>query len=85
MVIRLGIIGLSTDPSAWATMAHIKPLTEKPLSDHYKLTALATSSKTTANAAAKTFGLPEEKAYDSAEALAQDEDVDMVTVSIKVR
>lgn len=38
----------------------------------------------TATAAAKAFGLPEDKAYDSAEAIANDPDVDMVTVSVKV-
>ena len=84
MVIRVGIIGLSTDPSAWATIAHYTPLTQKPLSDHYKLTAVCTSSKTSAIASAKAFGLPEDKAYDNAEAMARDKDVDLVTVSIKV-
>ncbi|KAG8534391.1 uncharacterized protein KY384_001236 [Bacidia gigantensis] len=84
MVIRLGIIGLSAHPSAWATMAHIGPLSKEPLSDKYQLTAVATSSPDSAKAAAKAFGLPEDKAYSSLEAIAQDKDVDMIVVSVRV-
>ena len=84
MVVRLGIVGLSVDPSAWATLAHVKPLTSKPLSDEYKIVAVATSRKETALAAAKAYGVAEDKAYGNAESLAKDPDVDMVTISIKV-
>ena len=82
--IRVGIIGLSADKAAWAPRAHITPLTSDPISQHYKLTALGTSRPETAKAAAKAYGLPEDKAYSDAEAIAKDSDVDMVVVSVKV-
>lgn len=81
--IRLGIIGLSADKSAWATSAHVTPLQSAPLADEYSLTAVCTSSPESAKAAAKAYGLPEDKAYSSAEAIAEDPDVDMVVVSVK--
>ncbi|KAL8658540.1 MAG: hypothetical protein Q9226_000915 [Calogaya cf. arnoldii] len=83
MVIRLGIIGLSTDPQAWATMAHLAPITGR-LSSQYKLTAIATSSPETAKASAKAYGLPEEKGHSDPNDIANDPDVDMVVVSVKV-
>ena len=84
MVIKLGIIGLSADQRAWATMTHIGPLKKEPLSEQYKLTAVATSSLETAKAAGQAQGLPEAKAYCKPEDIADDKDVDMVTVSVKV-
>ncbi|KAL9637562.1 MAG: hypothetical protein Q9164_002122 [Protoblastenia rupestris] len=84
MVIKLGIIGLSADQRAWATMTHIGPLKKEPLSEQYKLTAVATSSLETAKAAGQAQGLPESKAYSKPEDIANDTDVDMVTVSVKV-
>ena len=83
MVIRLGIIGLSTDPQAWATMAHLPPITGN-LFSQYKLTAIATSSPETAKASAKAYGLPEEKGYSNPNDIANDPDVDMVVVAVKV-
>ena len=65
-------------------MAHIVPLGKKPLSDEYKVTAIATSSLATAKAAAQPQGLSDSKAYSRPEDIANDEDVDMVTVSVKV-
>ena len=84
MAIHLGIIGLSADKSAWATSAHAVPLKAAPLSEKYAITALATSSPQSAKAAAKFHEVPEEKAYSSPEAVANDPDVDMVVVSVKV-
>ncbi len=84
MPIRLGIIGLSADPSAWASMAHVGPLKSPALSEKYKITAIATSNPESAKASAKFHGVPENKAYHSAEAIANDPDVDMVVVSVKV-
>lgn len=81
--IRLGIIGLSADKSAWAAAAHVTPLQSAPLSDLYTLKAVGTSRPETAKAAAKAYGLSEDKAYSSAEAIANDADVDMVVVSVK--
>ena len=84
MTIHLGIIGLSADPSAWATVAHVGPLKSPALSDKYKIVALATSSPETAKASAKAHGIPENKAYHTADAIANDPDVDMIVVSVKV-
>ncbi|KAL9128788.1 MAG: hypothetical protein Q9217_002597 [Psora testacea] len=83
MVIKLGIIGLSADPSAWATIAHVEPLKQKPLSEQYKLAAVATSSPETAKAAGLSQALPGSKTYSSAEDIANDEDVHMIVVSVK--
>jgi len=83
MPIRLGIIGLSADPAAWATVAHITPLRWQ-LSKDYIVVALATSSLKSAQAAAAFHGIPSEKAYSNPEDLANDPDVDMVVVSVKV-
>ncbi|KAI4099116.1 MAG: hypothetical protein L6R37_006109 [Teloschistes peruensis] len=83
--IRVGIIGLSADPTAWATLAHVGPIKEpSPLAKDFQLTALATSSPESAKAAAKAHGLPEEKAYSNGEDIAKDPDVDLVVVSVKV-
>jgi len=85
MVIRVGIIGLSAEQSAWATMAHVQAIKEDgPLSGHFKLTALATSNPDSAKAAAKAHGLPLEKGYSNPEDIANDPDVDLVVVSVKV-
>ncbi|KAL9026197.1 MAG: hypothetical protein Q9196_005099 [Gyalolechia fulgens] len=85
MVIRIGIIGLSADPAAWATIAHVSPFKAgAPLADRFKLTALATSNPDSAKAAAKAHGIPAEKAYSNPEDIANDPDVDLVVVSVKV-
>ena len=85
MVIRLGIIGLSANPMAWATAAHVTPLKSSALSPHYKIVALGASSQDSAKKAAKAHGIPDNKAYSDPDALADDPDVDMVVVSVKVR
>lgn len=84
MVIRLGIIGLSADKAAWATIGHAVALKQPPLSGQYKITAIATSSIETAKAAAEAHGVSPEKAYCKPEDIANDKDVDMVVVSVKV-
>ena len=84
MAINLGIIGLSADPAAWATGAHVGPLKSPSLSDKYKLVALATSRPETAKASAKAHDVPESKAYHDAKDLAIDPDVDMVVVSVQL-
>ena len=84
MAIGVGIIGLSADHMAWATLAHVNPLKAPDLSNHYTLTAVGTSSPESAKAAAKSHGIPVEKAYSKPEDLANDPDVDMVVVSVKV-
>ncbi len=84
MTTHLGIIGLSADKSAWATAAHVGPLRASPLSEKYTITALATSSPESAQKAAEAHGVPKDKAYSSAEDIANDPDVDMVVVSVRV-
>ncbi|KAF2100505.1 putative NAD binding Rossmann fold oxidoreductase [Rhizodiscina lignyota] len=84
MVIRLGIIGLSASDEAWTSGTHAVPLLQEPLSSKYKITAISTSSKETALASAKRWGIPPEKAYTSAEQIAADPDVDMVVVGVKL-
>ncbi|KAL8837880.1 MAG: hypothetical protein Q9170_002355 [Blastenia crenularia] len=66
-------------------MAHVSPFKPGgPLEGQYKLTALATSNPASAKAAAKAHGVPLEKAYNKPEDLANDPDVDLVVVSVKV-
>lgn len=81
MPIRVGIIGLSTSPGSWASIAHVGPIKSNP---DYELVALSASTPESAAAAAQAHGLPANKAYSSAEALAQDPDVDLVVVAVKV-
>jgi predicted dehydrogenase len=83
MPIRVGIIGLSADEDAWTSLSHIVPLRNN-LSSEYTVTALATSSSKTAAAAAAKWGLPANKAYSSAQEIAQDPDVDLVVVGVKL-
>ena len=82
--IQLGIIGLSADQQAWATMTHVVPLEGEPLNRYYDIKTIGTSSPEPAKAAAKAFGVPEEKAYSKPVDMANDKDVDMVVVSVKV-
>ena len=82
--IGVGIIGLSADKSAWATGAHSAPLQSAPLNEKFKLVAVGTSSLETARKAAEAHGISADKAYSSAEAIAEDKDVDLVVVSVKV-
>ena len=82
--IGVGIIGLSADQSAWATVAHASPLTTAPLNEKFKLVALSTSSPESAKRAAEAHGISADKAYSSADAIANDKDVDLVVVSVKV-
>ena len=83
--IGVGIIGLSADPSAWATVAHVSPLKSAPLNEKFKLVAVCTSSPESAKKAAEAHGISADKAYSSAEDIANDKDVDLVVVSVKVR
>lgn len=84
MTIRVGIIGLSASPSAWATLAHVAPLRSPALSPYYTLTAVCTSSPESALAAARAHGVAAEHAHSDPEAMARDPEVDLVVVSVKV-
>ena len=80
--IRVGIVGLSSKPGAWATLAHLPRLSSSP---NYKIVALCNSSLASTEAAIKAHNLPDTtKAYDSPEKLAADPDVDLFVVSTRV-
>lgn len=86
--IRLGIIGLSS--RGWAASALVPPLLHPLLSDKYIITALCTTSLASAQAAAEKYStqlghtitpyfLPDGK-----DQIAQDPNVDMVVVSVRM-
>jgi predicted dehydrogenase len=80
--IRIGLIGLTATPGAWANSAHLPYLSQ---SSKYKIVALANSSVASAEAAMKEHKLPSNvKAYGSPTDIAADPDVDMVVVSVNV-
>ncbi len=80
--IRIGLIGLTATPGAWANQAHLPYLSR---SSKYKIVALANSSVASAEAAIKEHGLPADvKAYGSPADIAADPNVDMVVVSVSV-
>lgn len=85
MAIRVGIIGLSANPRAWVSSSHMQPLqSDHELASRFKVTALATSSPTTALASAERWGISKEKAYSTAEEIASDPDIDLVVVGVKL-
>jgi predicted dehydrogenase len=84
MVTKIGMIGLSASDDAWSVMAHVKPLLQEPLKSEYKITALAATSPESAAASAKRWGVPLNKAYTNAEDIANDPDVDLVVVNVKL-
>src|SRR5438309_5462317 len=77
--IRVGIIGANPD-RGWAAQAHIPALTS--LSDDFEITALSTSRRESAAAAAKRFGVP--IAFDNHQELVNSPAVDVVAVTVKV-
>lgn len=78
--IKVGILGLSTKPSAWATLAHYPYL---KTSEHYKIVAVCNSSLQSSQAAIDHFGLKDAKAYDSYDSLVQDPEVELYVVSTR--
>jgi predicted dehydrogenase len=82
--IRVGIVGLSASATGtgWANSAHLPYLLK---SSHYTITALCNSSVSAAQKAVKAYSLPDStKAYGSPEDLANDPDVDLIIVSVRV-
>lgn len=86
--VRVGFIGLST--KGWAAAALVPPLFDPLLSSSYTLTALCTTSEGSATETAKKFselaGHPVKAYYgdDGIRAIANDPDVDLVAVSVKI-
>jgi len=77
--IRVGIIGANPE-RGWAAQAHIPALTS--LSDDFEITALSTTRRESADAAAKLFGVP--LAFDRHQDLVNNSAVDVVAVTVKV-
>src|SRR5437588_3568161 len=77
--IRVGIIGANPD-RGWAAQAHIPAL--KSLSDVFEITALSTSRRESADAAARLFDVP--VAFDNHQELVNSPAVDAVAVTVKV-
>jgi predicted dehydrogenase len=75
--IRVGIVGAS--PQSWAAAAHLPALAHL---DEFAVTAVATTRRDSAEAAARMFGI--RHAFASAEDLASHPDVDLVVASVKV-
>src|SRR5258706_9261788 len=77
--IRVGIIG-ANPARGWAAQAHIPAL--KSLPDDFEITALSTTRRESAAAAAKLFGVP--NAFDNHQDLVNSPDVDVVVITVKV-
>ena len=75
---RVGIIGADTRAS-WAGASHVPALRSQP---SLVLAAVATRREESARAAAKAFGA--ERWYADPDAMIRDEDIDLVTVAVKV-
>ncbi|MEH2044866.1 Gfo/Idh/MocA family protein [Nostoc sp.] len=76
--LRVGIVGVNPERS-WAKDSHVPALQKLP---DLKLTAVATRSEKSARAAAEAFGIG--SWYDNAFALVHSDDVDIVSVCVKV-
>lgn len=76
--LKVGIIGVNTS-GGWAAEAHVPAVRAI---DGLHLTAIAASSRATADEAAQAFGV--EKAYGDGLALIADPDIDVVTVATRV-
>jgi len=80
--IRVGIIGLSASPGAWANAAHLPYLASSP---KYQIVAICNSSISAAQAAIKAHSLPAgTKTYANPAELASDPDIDLFVVSTRV-
>lgn len=76
--IGVGIVGVAPGRS-WAAISHIPALA---MLDDYEIAALSTTRMESAAAAALEFNVP--RAYDNHTELANDPDVDLVVVTVKV-
>ncbi|KAL7944935.1 hypothetical protein V8C42DRAFT_324127 [Trichoderma barbatum] len=84
--IRTAIIGLSsTAVTSWASAAHLPYLLSARGREKYQIVALCNSSVEAAKRAIEAFKLPPEtKAYGDPQAVADDQDIDLVVVSTRV-
>lgn len=85
MPIRIAIIGLSSSGSRWAANAHLPYLLSPRGRERYEIVALCNSSIKAAQLAIQRYGLsPETKTYGSSEALAADDNVELVVCCTRV-
>lgn len=77
--IRVGIVG-ANPTRGWALSAHLPALGALP--ELFKVTAVSTTRSESAAETAAKFGIPH--SFDDAKALAEQDDVDLVVVSVKV-
>lgn len=84
--IRLALIGLSkAAKTSWAAEGHLPYLLSERGKQRYKIVALLNSSEDAAKRAIEHYDLGSDvKAYDSAQALAADPDVDLVACTTRV-
>ncbi|KZV75187.1 NAD(P)-binding protein [Peniophora sp. CONT] len=86
MTIKIGFVGLSKS-NGWAAYALAPPLFSEPLKSKYTLTALSTSTPTSASENAKHFGEiahNDVRAYHGpTKAIAEDDALDLVAVAVK--
>ncbi|KIL89309.1 hypothetical protein FAVG1_07703 [Fusarium avenaceum] len=80
MVIRVGIIGLSTS-GGWASMAHLPYLRD---STKYEITGLCNSSSKSSQDAISKYKLDSARPFDSVEKLCASDTVDLVVCAIAV-
>ncbi|MET0888453.1 MAG: Gfo/Idh/MocA family oxidoreductase [Mycetocola sp.] len=78
--VRVGLVGANVERNGWAIRAHAPVIAALP---SFTLHSVATRSASTAKAAAGA--LRAERWYDSAVALTEDPDVDLVVVGVNVR
>jgi predicted dehydrogenase len=83
-MINVGIVGLSASDAAWVSRSHALALQKPPLSETYRLIAVATTSKETALASAGRWAVSPAKAYTLASQLAADPDVDLAVIGVKL-
>ncbi|KZT05727.1 NAD-binding Rossmann fold oxidoreductase [Laetiporus sulphureus 93-53] len=87
MPIRIGFVGLSVSSPTWAARMLAPPLLTPPLSSAYALSAVSTSSPTSAAASAEKYSELAHRAvkayHGPTTAIAADPDLDMVAVSVK--
>ncbi|KAI4948593.1 hypothetical protein J4E91_006019 [Alternaria rosae] len=84
--IRVALVGLSSSAKVtWAADAHLPYLLSPRGKKHYQLVALLNSSTQAAEAAKKTFALPDDvKAYGDPTILAGDPEIDLLVVCTRV-
>ena len=84
--IRTAIIGLSSSAAtSWASAAHLPYLLSPRGLERFRIVALCNSSVEAAQAAIKHYGLPSDtKAYGDPEALAADQNVELVVCNTRV-